>query len=130
MSCASDAIFSILQVLAMRGLSGSIIVPCNSFPAVASAVLSANFRLILCDVEMSTGQLKLSHFQQLLESNPDCKAVFVTHYGNSAVDINALRSISPKIFNTRIVRVHLVPYVHQACLLEIILILVVGRLMP
>ncbi len=91
MSCCTDAIFAILAVLRQRGLSGNVIVPSNSFPAVGSSVVANGFELVLCDIEKKTGNIDLNKLSQIF--NEETIGVFVTHYGGIPVNIPALRAV-------------------------------------
>lgn len=92
-SCASDSIFSILSVLKQRGLTGTIIVPTISFPAVGSAVIAAGFNLELCDVEVESAQICLESLSKAKQRYSDICAIFITHYGGSAVAVSAIREM-------------------------------------
>ena len=94
-SCASDAIFSILSVLRHRGIRGKVIVPTISFPAIGSAVIENGFDLVLCDVSSDTAQICLESLAEIVESTDDICAIFLTHYGGSAVSIEEVREILP-----------------------------------
>lgn len=95
-SCATDAIFQILKVLKRKLDGGSIIVPSISFPAVGSAVIENGFDLVICDVDDATAQINISEVEKVVESRNDVAAVFLTHYGGSAVNIDEIRAILPQ----------------------------------
>lgn len=92
-SCATDSIFAILAVLKQRGTSGTIVAPTISFPAVGSAILAAGFNLELCDVEVQTAQICMKSLDKIKQKYSDICAVFITHYGGSAVKVSDIRAM-------------------------------------
>jgi len=96
-SCATDAIFGIIKV--MNFAEGSeVILPTNSFPAVISAIVESKLCPVIVDIEPN-GNISIPAVTSVLNSKT--AAIFITHYGGTPVDVEALRNIVPshvKIF--------------------------------
>lgn len=89
-SCCSDAIFGVLDILGIHA-GDEVIVPSISFPSIGSAVVKAGAQLVITDSCADTGNIDLN---KLLGSvTPKTKAVFVTHYGGVPVDIGKIREL-------------------------------------
>lgn len=89
-SCCSDAIFSVFEVLGLEP-GGEVIVSSVSFPAVGSAIVAARMLPRIVDIDPATGNIDLEKVAAVL--NPNTVAVFVTHYGGIPVDIPRLREL-------------------------------------
>lgn len=89
-SCCSDAIFGVLDIVGIKA-GEEVIVPSISFPAVASAVIKHGAKLVVVDCVAETGNVDLEAVGNAISERT--KAVFVTHYGGAPVDIEALRAI-------------------------------------
>jgi dTDP-4-amino-4,6-dideoxygalactose transaminase len=75
-SCCSDAIFGVLDILGIHA-GDEVIVPSISFPSIGSAVVKAGAQLVITDSCADTGNIDLN---KLLGSvTPKTKAVFVTN---------------------------------------------------
>jgi dTDP-4-amino-4,6-dideoxygalactose transaminase len=71
-----------------------IIIPTNSFPSVASAVLDSGAKIILCDINPRTLNVELQHFEHLVNENT--KAIFITHYGGYPTDMDDILEFTEK----------------------------------
>lgn len=89
-SCASHIIEAVIRVSKFPKES-NIIIADNSFPILASVILSEGYICRIADVDASTGNISLESVKDLIDV--DTAAVFVTHYGGIPVDIEALRAV-------------------------------------
>lgn len=71
-----------------------VIIPCISFPAVASAIIEHGSKVVFCDVNPQTLNPNPEHIQAVLTEQT--KAVFVSHYGGVPADIDAIRNVLPE----------------------------------
>lgn len=92
LSCCTDAIFLAIRALELDKDS-KIIIPTNSFPAVASACSQASDNVIIVDIDTS-GNISLDSITP--EIAKDTRLVFITHYGGIPVDVKALRRLLPQ----------------------------------
>lgn len=88
-SC-TDAIFASLRVFNLPAGS-RVVIPSNSFPAVASAIIEAGHEPLIVDINPLTGNLCLDELQK--HYNSACSAVFVTDYGGIPNNIDIIRKI-------------------------------------
>lgn len=91
MSCCSDAIFAIVNVLSQIDSRKTIIIPSISFPAIGSSVKAANLNLKIIDVDPLSGNISLDGLAR--EVDDDTLAVFHTHYGGIPVNTSKVREI-------------------------------------
>ena len=75
------------------GLSSEdeVLIPVATFPTLVAALLSADARVRLCDVDPVTGNISLDSLRAHM--GPNVKAVLVTHLWGLPVDMEAVRGI-------------------------------------
>ncbi|OQX74451.1 MAG: hypothetical protein B6D59_02505 [Campylobacteraceae bacterium 4484_4] len=66
-----------------------VIVPSVSFPSVASSIISRGAKIIFCDVDPHTLNVRAEDIEPVI--TPRTKALFVTHYGGIPCEMDAIR---------------------------------------
>lgn len=90
LSCCSDAIY--LAPLIFELEKGSeVVIPTNSFPVVGSTLLLHGLKPKIVDIDAQTGNISLEALESSVSKNTS--AVFITDYGGTPVDVDAVRSI-------------------------------------
>ena len=92
-SC-SDLIFNIMYTSRNIIKKKLVLVPSNSFPAVASAVIRAGLNLKIIDIDHTTGNISFDELKKIKKSRIGC--IFLTHYGGSPVNIMKIKKIIDK----------------------------------
>ena len=77
-----------------------IIVPSISFPTIANAILSKNSKIVFCDVDKRSLNVRAEDIEKVI--TPKTKAVFVTHYGGVACDMDSIIELC-KRYDIRII---------------------------
>jgi perosamine synthetase len=72
----------------------AVIVPANTFVSTAAVVLQHECRVILADIERTTGNIDLDSVREILDTEPDVSAVIGVHYAGIPCDIAGLNEIS------------------------------------
>jgi len=89
-SCASHLIEAVIRVSEFKKGS-NIVIPTNSFPIIASVILSEGLGCRVADISPETGNICFESVKNVIDENT--VAVFITHYGGVPVDVDLLRSI-------------------------------------
>lgn len=71
-----------------------IIVPSISFPSVASAVVSKGAKLVFCDVDKRSLNVRAEDIESKI--NDKTKAVFITHFGGISCDMDPILELCNK----------------------------------
>ena len=71
-----------------------VIVPSISFPSIGSAVLKSGAKMVLCDVDRSSLNVRAEDIEKVI--TPLTKAVFITHYGGVSCDMDPIISLCNK----------------------------------
>lgn len=71
-----------------------VIVPSISFPSIGSAVLKSGAKMILCDVDKETLNVRAVDIEKVI--TPKTKAVFITHYGGVSCDMDPIITLCKK----------------------------------
>ena len=71
-----------------------IIVPSISFPSVASSIISKGAKIVFCDVDKHTLNVRAEDIEKEITSKT--KAVFVTHYGGIPCEMDEIISLCEK----------------------------------
>ncbi|MFI0263034.1 DegT/DnrJ/EryC1/StrS family aminotransferase [Streptomyces sp. NPDC017056] len=74
----------------------AVIVPANTFVATAAVALQHQCRVILADIERTTGNIDLDSVRKILGTEPDVSAVIAVHYSGIPCDVAGLNEISNK----------------------------------
>ena len=90
-SCCSDAIFNAIQMLDLSE-DDLVIIPTNSFPAIASSILHSKANLKIVDIKKN-GNIDIDKIPNELIKK--ASLVFITHYGGIPVNIEKLRNLLP-----------------------------------
>ena len=85
-SC-TEAIFLSTKIFDIKH-GDEVIIPTNTFPSVASAVMESGAKIVFCDINLQTLNVELKHFQDLINENT--KAIYVTHYGGYPTDMDEI----------------------------------------
>ncbi len=72
----------------------TVMVPANTFISTASVALQHHCRVILADIERTTGNIDLNSVRDILATEPDVSAVIAVHYSGIPCDIEALSDIA------------------------------------
>ena len=88
-SCCSDAIFNAIQMLDLSE-DDLVIIPTNSFPAIASSILHSKANLKIVDIKKN-GNIDIDKIPNELIKK--ASLVFITHYGGIPVNIKKLRAL-------------------------------------
>lgn len=91
-SC-TEAIFLATDIFNFEN-DDEVIVPSISFPSIGSAVLKSGARLVLCDVESSSLNVRAKDIEKVISANT--KAVFITHYGGVPCDMDPIIKLCKK----------------------------------
>ena len=86
-TCCTEGIFLATELLGI-GEGDEVIVPTCSFVAVGSAVIASGAKLVLCDVDPHTMNVRVEDISEKLTTKT--KAVYVTHYGGVACDMDPI----------------------------------------
>ncbi|GAA3853385.1 DegT/DnrJ/EryC1/StrS family aminotransferase [Streptomyces sedi] len=74
----------------------AVIVPANTFVSTAAVALQHGCRVVLADIERTTGNLDLDSVREILRTEPDVSAVIAVHYAGIPCDIAGLNEISAR----------------------------------
>ena len=85
-SC-TEAIFLAADIFEFSS-NDEVIVPSISFPSVGSAVLKSGAKMVLCDVEPRSLNVRAEDIEKAI--TPYTKAVFITHYGGVPCDMDPI----------------------------------------
>lgn len=85
-SC-TEAIFLAAKIFNFQP-NDEIIVPSISFPSIGSAIKESGAKLVLCDVDASSLNVRVEDIEKVVSAQT--KAVFVTHYGGVSCDMDPI----------------------------------------
>jgi dTDP-4-amino-4,6-dideoxygalactose transaminase len=71
-----------------------IIIPSISFPSVGSAIVAKNSKIVFCDVDKRTLNVRAEDIEPYITDKT--KAVFVTHYGGVSCDMDPIMELCNK----------------------------------
>ena len=88
-SC-TEAIFLSAELFNFNS-EDEIIVPSISFPSVGSAIISNHSKIVFCDVDKRTLNVRVEDIEPHV--TPQTKAVYVTHYGGVSCDMDPIMDL-------------------------------------
>jgi len=86
-TCCTEGLFLATKLFEL-GQGDEVIVPSISFVAVGSAVIACGAKLVLCDVDPHSLNVRASDIAPKISAKT--KAVFVTHYGGVPYDMDPI----------------------------------------
>lgn len=92
-NCCSEGLFSSMKVLDFKS-SDEIIVPTISFIAAGNAVCDYGSKLVLCDVDPRTMNVRAEDIEKVI--SPNSKAIIVHHFGGIPCEMDEIMSLSKK----------------------------------
>ena len=72
-----------------------ILVPAMTWVTNISPIIQLGLQPVFCDVNIDNFGFSLPHLQQIVQENPDIKAVFVTHLFGIPADVDAYKELLP-----------------------------------
>ena len=77
-----------------------VIIPSISFPSVGSAIISKGAKIVFCDVDKRTLNVRAEDIEPYITSKT--KAVYVTHYGGVSCDMDPIMDLCNK-YNIKVI---------------------------
>jgi len=92
-TCCTEGLFLSTELFGL-GKGDEVIVPTISFVAVGSAVVACGAKLVLCDVDPRSLNVRVSDIAAKI--TPKTKAVYITHYGGVPCDMDPILELCTK----------------------------------
>jgi dTDP-4-amino-4,6-dideoxygalactose transaminase len=97
-SC-TEAIFLSTDLFGIT-VDDEVIIPSISFPSVGSAIISKGAKIVFCDVDKRTLNVRAEDIEPYITSKT--KAVYVTHYGGVSCDMDPIMDLCNK-YNIKVI---------------------------
>ncbi|MDR0313690.1 MAG: aminotransferase class I/II-fold pyridoxal phosphate-dependent enzyme [Treponema sp.] len=89
--CSGTAALFLSFFVAGIDKDDEIIIPAMSFPTVCTALIMANIKIRVCDVDINTGNIDLNSFRQNINKN--VKGVVITHLWGDPVEMCSFKEL-------------------------------------
>ena len=90
-NCCSEGLFSSMHLLNIKS-EDEVIVPTVSFVGAANAVCANGSKLVLCDVNPRTLNVRAEDIEKVL--SPKSKAILLLHYGGIPCEMDEIISLA------------------------------------
>ena len=90
-NCCTEGLFSSMHLLDIRP-QDEVIVPAVSFVGAANAVCENGSRLVLCDTDPRTLNVRAQDIEKVI--TPDSKAVLLLHYGGIPCEMDEIMNLA------------------------------------
>jgi dTDP-4-amino-4,6-dideoxygalactose transaminase len=92
-SSCTEAIFLSVDLFNITA-DDEVIIPSISFPSIGSAIVSKNAKLVFCDVDRRTLNVRAQDIEPWITKKT--KAVYITHYGGVPCDMDPIMDLCKK----------------------------------
>lgn len=90
-NCCTEGLFSSMHLLNIKH-SDEVVVPTISFVGAANAVCAHGAKLVLCDVDRRTLNVRAEDIERVI--TPNTKAVLLLHYGGVACEMDDIMDLA------------------------------------
>ena len=98
-NCCSEGLFSSMHLLDIKA-EDEVIVPTVSFVGAANAVCANGSKLVLCDVNPRTLNVRAEDIEKVL--SPKSKAILLLHYGGIPCEMDEIMSLA-EAYNLKVI---------------------------